>query len=249
MITNGVPLTIANLRDHIHARAHYFDHEARSLAISPSGSSILDWTQDYRDSWASINNPLGIWTDSGLFAGKTRGVISNLQVIQNTPTFAQIQFTITEPIFIFPLQFATNDNEGGMSRIQTLSFGFNIVNKNRVWSHDFFHGSAIDTMDTEIMRSMIHINFVNAPADWVNPPLCITPYNEFRATNVRIQGGPINPNDVREFNSQPIQLDSCPQQLLLFAKMVNDVRDSNLQNQIGCTDCFAQIERIRINYG
>ena len=107
MITNGVPLTIANLRDHIHARAHYFDHEARSLAISPSASSILDWTQDYRDSWASINNPLGIWTDSGLFAGKTRGVISNLQVIQNTPTFAQIQFTITEPIFIFPLQFAT----------------------------------------------------------------------------------------------------------------------------------------------
>jgi hypothetical protein len=104
-------------------------------------------------------------------------------------------------------------------------------------------------MTTEVRRAALHINFVNPPPDWVNPPVCITPYNEFKPFPIRNLGGPIPSGQTREFNSGVLQLDSCPQYLLIFAKLANDIRDSNLQNQIGCTDTFAQIERIRLNYG
>jgi len=249
IIFNGVPINVSGLRDNIHARAHYFDHEARSLAISPSASAMLDWTQDYRDSYASINNPLGTWTDSGLFAGKCRGVISGLQILSNTPTNAEIQFSITEPLFIFPFQFATNENELGMSGIQNMTFNFNIVQRNRVWCHDFINGSAIDTMNVECLRAALHINFINPPSDFVFPPVCVLPYNDFKPFNIRNLGGPLNPGQSRDVNSGVLALSTCPQYLLIYAKMANDVRDSSLQNQIGTPDCFAQIERVRLNYG
>jgi len=246
---NGVPISVSQLRDNIHARAHYFDNEARSLAISPSASAILDWTQDYRDSYASINNPLGIWTDSGLFAGKTRGVISNLKINQNTPTIADIQFEITEPIFIHPLQFGTNENETGMCGIQTMTFEFITSRRERMWSHDFVNGSAIDNLSVETLKAALHINYINPPSDFVFPPVCVLPYTQFLPFSQQNLGGPLNPGESREVQSGVIKLISSPQYILLFAKMKNNVRDSTLENMIGCTDTFAAIDRITLQYG
>jgi hypothetical protein len=86
---NGVPISTAQLSDTIHVRSRYFGHETRSLNLSET-SAMKDKTQECSDLFLSVNNPLGIFGDSGLFAGETRVVISHCNVIANTTTNVQL---------------------------------------------------------------------------------------------------------------------------------------------------------------
>ena len=106
----------SNISDMIHARSRYFNHETKSLNLSMS-ASMKDRTQEYSDLYIGVNNPFGILGDSGLFAGETRGAVARMNVVTNTPTSAQVDMLITEPLFLFPFEFATNANETGMCQV------------------------------------------------------------------------------------------------------------------------------------
>ena len=117
---NGQSITTSFLSDTIHARSRYFNHHAKSLNLSES-ASMKDRTQEYSDLYMGVNHPLTNLGDSGLFAGETRGVISNMNIIQNTPTFAEISLFVTEPVILFPFEFATNANETGISQVERMT--------------------------------------------------------------------------------------------------------------------------------
>ena len=242
---NGQTITTSFLSDTIHARSRYFHHHTKSLNLSES-AAMKDRVQEYSDLYMGTNNPLGILGDSGLFAGETRGVISNMNITTNTPTAATIDLYVTEPVILFPFEFATNANETGISQVERMTMDIQYSHLNRMWCHDFLNGSTIDSMQTTLMEAYLHINYITPPNGYELPPICVLPFDEFQPTPTDI--GMFAPGEERETSSTVIQFGSVPQQLFVYAKMRNGDRYSNLQNEIGSTDTFAQISQLVINY-
>jgi hypothetical protein len=242
---NGQSITTSFLADTIHARSRYFQHQTTSLNLS-SASSMKDRTQEYSDMYMKVNNPLGILGDSGLFAGETRGVVSNMTIIENSPTSAQLNFYVTEPVILFPFEFATNANETGISQVERMQLEIQYDHLNRMWCHNFTNGSAIDTMRTTLIEAYLHINYISPPNSYELPSICVLPFDEFQPIPTDV--GMFQPGEVRETDSTVVQFGSVPQQLFVYAKMRNADRYSNLQNEIGSTDTFAAIEQLVINY-
>ena len=176
---NGQSITTSFLSDTIHARARYFEHRTRSLNLSTC-ASMKDRTQEYSDYYMGTNNPLGILGDSGLFAGETRGVVSGMNVITNTPTNAQVVLEVTEPVILFPFEFASNANETGISQVERMQLDIQFSHLNRMWCHDFVNGSAIDSMTTTLDAASLHINYISPPNNYQLPPICVLPFDEFQ---------------------------------------------------------------------
>ena len=227
---NTQTITTSFLSDTIHARSRYFNHHAKSLNLSES-ASMKDRAQEYSDLYMGTNNPLGILGDSGLFAGETRGVISNMNIIANSPTQATIDLYVTEPIILFPFEFATNANETGITQVERMTMDIQFSHLNRMWCHDFTNGSVIDSMQTTLLDAYLHINYITPPNGYELPPICVLPFDEFQPTPTDI--GMFQPGEERETSSTVIQFGSVPQQLFYYAKMRNSDRYSSLQNEIG----------------
>jgi len=244
---NNHVINTTMLGDTIHARSRYFNHHTKSLNLSES-YAMKDKTQDYSDLHAGTNAPLGILGDSGLFAGESRGVITEMDVITNTPTSASIRVAITEPIFLFPLEFATNANETAMAQIDKFRLDILYSHPNRMWCHDFLTpgSTKIDTMQTTITQALLHVNFIDPPNGYPIPDVCILPFDDFQPISTSL--GTIASGQEITTSSQVVQLHSVPQQLFVYAKMSNSSRYSSLQNIIGSTDTFAQISNVSITY-
>ena len=242
---NGQAITSDMLNDTIHARSRYFNFTTKSLNLSETGA-LLDKTQEYADLFGGTNNPLGILGDSGLFSGETRGILTNLNITANSPTTASITFTVTEPLFLFPFEFATNANETGISRLQTIQVSLVYINANRMWCHDFANGSVIDTMSTTIRSAYIHMNLLTPPNDYPLPISCTLPFDDFRpfARNL----GVFQPGEERSTDTISFTVQTVPQQLFLYAKESRTSINSSLHSQIGTTDTFALISHITLFY-
>jgi hypothetical protein len=206
-----------------------------------------DKTQEYGDLYMGINSPLGNLGDSGLFAGETRGVIPRMTVVQNSPTTAEVDLYVSEPLFLFPFEFATNINETSLCQINTMELTLINTDLRRMWCHDFTNGSAIDDMTVTMREAFVHINYLSPPPSYEIPPLCVVPWDTFQVTSRRI--GTLQPGEERKINSLSVELTGVPQQLLLFAKMSNNEKVSDLQHIIGTTDTFAQIRQVSLAYG
>ena len=163
-----------------------------------------------------VNHPLANLGDSGLFAGETRGVITHMEVVENTPTSARIDLFVTEPIILFPFEFATNANESGITQVERMTMEIQCGKLNRMWCHDFVNGSAIDSMQTTLQEAFLHINYITPPPGYEIPPICVLPFDEFQPTPTSI--GMFAPGEERETSSTVIQFGSVPQQLFIFAK-------------------------------
>jgi hypothetical protein len=242
---NGQSITTSFLSDTIHARSRYFNHHAKSLNLSES-AAMKDRTQEYSDLYMGVNHPLSNLGDSGLFAGETRGVITRMTITENSPTSAQLDLFVSEPVILFPFEFATNSNETGISQVERMTMDIQFSHLNRMWCHDFTKGSQIDSMDTTLLEAYLHINYLTPPNGYQLPPICVLPFDEFQPTPTDI--GVFKPGEEKQTSSTVIQFGSVPQQLFIFAKMSNSDRYSNLQNEIGSTDTFAQISNITVNY-
>jgi len=162
---NGHAITSTFLKDTIHARSRYFKHDTKSLNLS-CGGSMKDRTQEYSDLYMGINNPLGTLGDSGLFAGETRGVVTHMNILENTPTSARIDLYVSEPVILFPFEFASNMNETGISQIERMTMDLQYEHPNRMWCHDFTNGSAIDSMNTRIVDAFLHIKY-HQSSKWI----------------------------------------------------------------------------------
>ena len=191
---------------------------------------MKDRTQEYSDLYMGVNHPLANLGDSGLFAGETRGVISNMNIIQNTPTFAEISLYVTEPVILFPFEFATNANETGISQVERMTMNVQFDHLNRMWCHDFVHGSTIDSMTTTLENSFLHINYITPPNGYELPPICVLPFDEFQPIATDI--GMFQPGEEKETSSTVVQFGSVPQQLYIYAKMKTSHRYSNLQKKL-----------------
>ena len=111
---------------------------------------MKDRTQEYSDLSMGINHPLANLGDSRLFAGETRGVLTHMTITQNTPTEADIDLFVSEPIILFPFEFANNNNETGISQVVRMTMDIQFNHLNRMRCHDFVNGSPIDSMTTTL---------------------------------------------------------------------------------------------------
>ena len=91
-----------------------------------------DRTQEYSDLYMGVNHPLANLGDSGLFAGETRGTLTHMTITQNTPTAASIDLFVSEPIILFPFEFATNNNETGISQVDRMTMDIQFSHLNRM---------------------------------------------------------------------------------------------------------------------
>ena len=123
---------------------------------------------------------------------------------------------------------------------------FQINHLNRMLCHDFTNGSPIDSMTTTLREAFLHINYITPPNSYELPPIYVLPFDEFQPTPTDI--GVFQPGEERETASTVIQFGSVPQQLFVFAKMINSERYNSIHNEIGSTETFAQISQIVINY-
>ena len=144
---------------------------------------MKDRTQEYSDLYMGINHPLANLGDSGLFAGETRGVLTHMTITQNTPTEADIDLFVSEPIILFPFEFANNNNETGISQVERMTMNIQLNHLNRMWCHDFVNGSPIDSMTTTLREAFLHINYITPPNGYELPPICVLPFDEFQPTH------------------------------------------------------------------
>ena len=185
---------------------------SKSLSLSES-APMKDRTREYSDLYMGVNHPLANLGDSGLFAGETRGVINHMTIHENTPTRARIRVSVIEPVILFPFEFATNANETGISQLDKMQVTFTMKNLNRMWSHDFVHGSVISSMETNLIDAFLLINHIAPPPNYEIPPFCVLPFDEFRPSPWDI--GTFQPGEERRVVGPTIQFPSVPQQIFM----------------------------------
>jgi len=93
---------------------------------------MKDKTQEYSDLYMGVNHPLANLGDSGLFAGETWGSLTHMTITQNTPTAASIDLFVSEPIILFPFEFATNNNETGISQVDRMTMDIQFSDLSRM---------------------------------------------------------------------------------------------------------------------
>ena len=163
---------ICDIYNTLHARSNYWNPAVDQLSRTKASSAIKDNCQNYSDMFGTINSPLSGFGDSGFTSGMGRGVITDLEIVRNDGTGAELNFTITEPLIMAPFSHDDNEAGGPLWNINTLNFNFAFVsNLNRMWSHDDGGGSIITQMNTTINTLELLMTFMT--------PLRISLYLQF----------------------------------------------------------------------
>jgi len=85
---------ICDIYNTLHARSNYWNPAVDQLSRTKASSAIKDNCQNYSDMFGTINSPLSGFGDSGFTSGMGRGVITDLEIVRNDGTGAELNFTI-----------------------------------------------------------------------------------------------------------------------------------------------------------
>jgi hypothetical protein len=253
---NDTQLT-ADIFQTLHPRSNYWKPSVDELNRTKASSAIKDNCQNFSDVYMTINSPLSGFGDSGLTSGKGRGVISDLNVISNSDTAAEIEFTVCEPLIMAPFIHDTNDTGGPLWNITSLEFMFNFLhNINRVWCHDdgtsANPGSIITNMNTRIEEFNLIMTYLSPPPDLLIPDICTRTYIDFDTQNTFIPA--LLPNQERIIDSQGMVFERVPQSVFIFARCDNntllDSTSNGIVSQTAITtpDTYCQISNISFTY-
>jgi len=244
---------VCNVYDTLHARSNYFRPDVDQLSRSTSASAIKDNCQSYSDVFGTINSPLSGFGDSGLNSGNGRGCITELEIVSNDSTGAEINFIITEQIIMAPFYQDDNNAGGPLWNINTITFDFQFVsNLNRMWCHDDGGGSIITQMATDIKTLDLLMITIDPPISLTLPPVCTTTYNNFDVVPKRV--GVLQPNEERIVFSDSLQWNNVPQSLLVFACSDNNqllswnTDGTFTPDTITSPNSYCQINSISIDY-
>ena len=235
-----------NLSDTIHARSRYWKQGVNQRSQTTSASGVIDNVQNYSDSFGITNSPLSGFGDSGLTSGQGRGCITDLEIISNTPTGAEVRFTVFEPAILAPFIHDENSCVGTLWRVNTLAFDLQFENINRIWCHDRASAGTITAMDTTLENMECFVTFITPPRGLDVPPVCVVPYDQWNRLETDV--GVMNPNEEKIVTTSVYQFQQVPQSVYLFCKPSRNAIVGSLVETIGTSDTFTQISNISINF-
>ena len=236
----------SNLSDTIHARSRYWKQGVNQRSQTTSASAMIDNVQNYADAFGTTNSPLCGFGDSGLTSGQGRGVISDLEIISNTPTAAEVRFSVFEPCILAPFIHDENSCVGTLWRVNTLSFDLQFENINRIWCHDSASDGHITGMDTTLENMECLVTFITPPRGLEVPEICVVPYDQWNRLETDV--GVMNPNEEKVIVSSVYQFQQVPQSVYLYCKPAKSNIFTTLADTIGTSDTFTHISNISITF-
>ena len=114
--------------------------------------SYVDQYQQYTDytTLGSNRNVLASFGENALY--QTRGSL-DYQIVSNTPTAAEVNITVVEPLLLPTLIFGQGKTSDAFASVQDLNLSFNLDGLTRVWSHSTAGGSTITSITPNIASS------------------------------------------------------------------------------------------------
>ena len=242
-----------NLADVFSALIRYnTDYKTREFEYSET-PHMLDQTQEYGALIGGNRNPLAFYADNPYEV--PRGGFP-FRIISNTPTSAQVEMTVTEPIFLSPWLFGCGSFPGFIG-VQSMSWNFVLsANKSRVWSHADFSGnwgssgdySDITNIDWSISDIPALLFKYLTPKEIQRIPQSVSyswydiqryPTNFTSTIGAFRSGAPLNTATIQSNN---IQLQSIPKRLYLFCRRNNSSLNATTP------DTFLSITNIVVNW-
>lgn len=202
--------------------------------------NLGDWVN-----FGSGRNPLAFYGENS--ARMTRGGFE-MQVLSNTPTSAQVRYTVTEPLFV-PGILNWNDQKltSSLTNLITNDITFNMNNNpSNLWSHvppsDGGPSTLTDIQVTYNDNIAPKLLFCYISSDYLQvvPPTISYPYSAIDRYPTTV--GSITAGSSFNVVSNNIQLKSVPKCMYVFC------RESNSALSEISTDSFAFLQNININW-
>lgn len=244
---NGFPVSI-ELNQFVHVLENFHSKIDSMNTFSSLYPNMTDNYQNYSDGDLSNRNPLGSYGDNSTQI--PRGAY-DMTITSNTNTGAVVEATLYEQIVLPPFLF-DDSQSGGLTNLDTLEFNFVLsTNLQRIWSRSALNTVPISSLNvdfTAIGKPSILLNWIT-PRDTQNIPERVR-YPYFQLSRY-IQNSPVgimNPNEVRQMQSQVIQLNSIPRKLYIYAKQSDSVIQESINNSVTTPDTFLAIENVSLSW-
>jgi hypothetical protein len=228
-------------------------------------ASYQDQYQSYGD-WllhGSARNVLCDYGEQGYQSN--RGGFSGIRWVRNptgdgvNPVTAIFELTVTEPLFISPLDFGLPTiNHRGIIGIQNFSVQVNVIGDlARVWSHDAVNGQPITSVSCIIASANQSLTKPYLQFTYITPRLLVSvpeinvyPYQYIDNFTTEFPGSITAPCYPKTFIDAPVvQLQSNNRQLSTVPKYIYIVaRESNSTRSFTSTDSYAFIRNLSIDF-
>jgi hypothetical protein len=234
---NGTTVSI-NLSDVISGLLRYHTPQQMREFDYSLTPSMLDQFQNYSSGANSIRNPLSQYSDSYEMA---RGgfILDNLQ---NTTTTASVTATLCEPLFLSPMAWC-HESEQGFIGVQTMEFNFTYVNNiaDKIWSHATGSGSTINTIGITLGQPSLLFTYITPQLSERIPRNAMYPYFDVQRYPTSI-GQTLASGEIAVISSSNIQLNSIPRRIYVYGRV------SNGSQTYMTSDTFLAIEKISLNW-
>jgi len=208
--------------------------------------SFFDNVQEY-SSWVGSNrNPLGgAYTSNEKYQRGAFPYTVSAGVVSGSNTLYTITFTVVEPIFISPLQWAHTSQ--GLTGVSTMSLQFNLGDVSRMWSTATAIGAAgytsVAASGNLFSNTTLNIEYITPPITEPVPKSVSLPYHEvvpYISTQSTL--APLPAGSTATLQGQSVQLSSIPQYALIYA------RRSNGEEAAAAPDAFLSMRKIDITF-
>ena len=242
-----------NLKDGIQAFLRYHNYGNMRQIEYSAAPSMLDFFQQYSDGFNTNRNSLAQYGDDSF--DYSRGGFTYDSILQTPnllgvpgPASTVIHATITEPIWVSPLLFGS-DQGPGLIGIQSFELQIQWGDLTRMWSHDAVNGNTISNIAVDMVSGGTPALLITQiiPQDLqVIPKNSVYSYFEMQnySTNVGVlnaHGDPFS-LDFTTLASNNVQLGSIPRKVYIYA------RKRNADLTFNDPDVFAGIISISINW-
>lgn len=250
-VTNTIAVQInndsftTNLNQYWYGLQHYHNtiqNRDKFLSMTPS---FPDKSQQYDTLVGSVRNPLGDYASSA-DGQLLRGAFSDVVVISNSNTLAQVAITVTEPIFMSPFLFSSADNmESGLVGVDNMNIVLSLGDLSRLWSH----ANNGNPFSAQPLGVAALVTSCTALFNYCSPVLTAPvpreiswPYSEI-TSYPQTQQAALAAGDSTTVTLNAVQIKCIPEKLYIFAKR------SQQTETFQTTDCFARINSITLTFG
>lgn len=223
------------LNQYFNAAIRYGDNLIDMESTLSTTPIQLDQCTDYSNLFGQNRSPHAFFGEN--VYQQPRGGFSGIQIVSNTPTAAEINLTVYEPIILPGFYY----NKRGLINVRTLNWLFTFQNLNRVWSHDAVNGNNITSLVTNITAFSLWYKFITPKLLENIPKTVVYSYNEIVPSN-QSYGSAVASGTQISISMSALNLQAIPKALLIYVRK----QDSDLT--FNDADSFFRIDNLSINF-
>ena len=181
--------------------------------------TMLDQQQNYSDIKGQGNrNPLGQYQTNSYETA--RGAFP-MTVVTNGNGTAQVVLEVTEPMYISPLVFGSED-ESGLVGVQNMTFTATFGNLQRLWSHNQTNGNPLSALNVTVNSASLLFEYITPnpispiPKQVSYPYFSIVSYPTKGSSSFAKSSGTTFSSGSLSMNS--VQLTSIPRRMYIYAR-------------------------------